>query len=46
LEGFLDRIWQRAKMAEARLDMAQQRLIVMRQKSREGCLRRITCENA
>jgi hypothetical protein len=46
LEGFLDRIWQRAKMADARLDMAQQRLIVMRQKSREGCLRRITCENA
>jgi hypothetical protein len=33
-------------MAEARLDVAQQRLIVMQQESREGFLKRIACENA
>jgi FixJ family two-component response regulator len=46
LESSLDRLWQHAKMAEARLDTAQQRLLVMQQESREGFLKRIACENA
>jgi FixJ family two-component response regulator len=46
LESSLDRLWQHAKMAEARLDVAQQRLIMMQHESHEGFLKRIACENA
>jgi DNA-binding NtrC family response regulator len=45
LESSLDRLWQRANMEEARLDVAQQRLIVMQQQSREGILKRIACHH-
>jgi FixJ family two-component response regulator len=41
LESSLDRLWRHANMAEARLDVAQQRLIVMQQQSREGVLKRV-----
>lgn len=41
LESSLDRLWQHANMAQARLDVAQQRLIVNQQESRDGFLKRI-----
>jgi two-component system C4-dicarboxylate transport response regulator DctD len=41
LESSLDRLWQHANMAQARLDVAQQRLIVRQQQSRDGFLKRI-----
>jgi FixJ family two-component response regulator len=41
LESSLYRLWQHANMAQARLDIAQQELIVMQQESREGLLKRI-----
>jgi FixJ family two-component response regulator len=44
LETSLDRLWQHANMAQARLDVAQHRLLMMQQASREGFLKRITCE--
>jgi FixJ family two-component response regulator len=43
LESSLDRLWQHARIAEARLDVAQQRLIVMQQETRAGFLKRIAC---
>jgi FixJ family two-component response regulator len=46
LESSLDRLWRHARMAEARLDVAQQRLLVMQQQSREGFLNRIGCQKA
>ena len=46
LESSLDRLWQHAQMTEARLDVAQQRLIVRQQESRAGILKRIACNNA
>jgi FixJ family two-component response regulator len=45
LESSLDRLWQHANMAEARLDVAQQRLLVMQQESRDGILKRFACQN-
>ena len=45
LEASLDRLWQHAHMAEARLDVAQQRLIVMQQESHAGLLKRIACQH-
>jgi FixJ family two-component response regulator len=41
LESSLDRLWQHANMAQARLDVAQQRLMVNQQESRDGFLKRI-----
>jgi two-component system, NtrC family, C4-dicarboxylate transport response regulator DctD len=46
LESSLDRLWQHANMAQARLDVAQQRLIVNQQERRDGLLKRIACYNA
>jgi FixJ family two-component response regulator len=46
LESSLDRLWQHANMAQARLDVAQQRLIVNQQERRDGLLKRIPCQNA
>jgi FixJ family two-component response regulator len=43
LESSLDRLWHYAKLAEARLDVAQQRLIVRQQESHDGVLKRIAC---
>jgi FixJ family two-component response regulator len=43
LESSLDRLWQHANMAQARLDVAQQRLIVNQQERRDGLLKRIAC---
>ena len=45
LEASLDRLWQYAKLAEARLDVAQQRLIEREQESRDGLLKRIACQH-
>jgi FixJ family two-component response regulator len=42
LETSLDRLWQHANMAQARLDVAQQHLLAMQQQSRAGFLKRIT----
>jgi hypothetical protein len=42
LESSLDRLWQYAKLAEARLDVVQQRLLMMQQQSRGGFLKRMT----
>jgi hypothetical protein len=44
LESSFDRLWQYANLAEARLDVAQQRLSVRQQDSRDGLLKRIACE--
>ncbi|WP_447985873.1 response regulator [Nitrospira sp. Nam74] len=44
LETSLDRLWQHVNMAEARLDVAQQRLLLMQQQSRESFLKRIVVE--
>jgi two-component system, LuxR family, response regulator FixJ len=41
LEGSLDELREHANLAEARLDVARQRLIVKQQESREGFLKRI-----
>jgi FixJ family two-component response regulator len=41
LESSLDRLWQHANMAQARLDVAQQRLMVNQQESRDNFLKRI-----
>ena len=41
LETSLDRLWQHANMAQARLDVAQQELFAMQQQSREDLLKRI-----
>jgi hypothetical protein len=41
LETSLDRLWQHANMAQARLDVAQRRLIVNQQERRDGLLKRI-----
>lgn len=41
LESSLDRLWQHANMAQARLDVAQQRLMVNQQESRDRFLERI-----
>jgi FixJ family two-component response regulator len=46
LESSLDRLWQHANMAEARLDVAQQRLIVTQQESHASILKRIACDRA
>jgi FixJ family two-component response regulator len=46
VETSLDRLWQRASMAHARLEAAQQRLLVMQQESRAGSLTRIACQKA
>ncbi len=45
LQGSLDRLWQHAKMADARLSVAQQRLNVMQEESRKGFLKRFACEH-
>jgi FixJ family two-component response regulator len=45
LESSLDRLWHHANMAQARLDVAQQRLIVNQQERRDGLLKRIACHN-
>ena len=41
LESSLDRLWKQATIAHARLDVAQHRLIVKQQESREGALKRL-----
>jgi hypothetical protein len=41
LETSLDRLWQDADMAQARLDVAQQQVLAMQQQSRAGFLKRI-----
>jgi DNA-binding NtrC family response regulator len=41
LESSLDRLWKQANMAQARLDVAQHRLVVKQQESREGVLKRV-----
>jgi hypothetical protein len=41
LESSLDRLRQHANMAQARLEVAQQRLMVNEQESRDGFLKRI-----
>jgi FixJ family two-component response regulator len=41
LETSLDRLWRHANMVEARLEVAQQRLTVRQQESREGFLKRL-----
>jgi FixJ family two-component response regulator len=46
LEGSLDRLWQHANMAQTRLDVAQQRLIMMQQESRGRCLKRIATDSS
>jgi FixJ family two-component response regulator len=46
LESSLDRLWQHANMAQARLEVAQQRLIAKQQESRSGFLNRIACDKA
>src|SRR5678815_679075 len=40
LESSLDRLWHRAQMAQARLDEAQQRLLIRQQENIEACLKR------
>jgi hypothetical protein len=45
LETSLDRLWQYANLAQARLDVAQQRLIVRQQASRDSWLKRIACQH-
>ena len=45
LQTSLDRLWQHAHMAEARLDVAQQRLLVRQQESHAGLLKRIACQH-
>ena len=45
LEASLDRLWQHAHMAEERLNVAQQHLIVMQQESHAGLLKRIACQH-
>jgi FixJ family two-component response regulator len=45
LASSLDRLWQHANMAQARLDVAQQRLIVNQQECRDELLKRIACHN-
>ena len=42
-QSSLDRLWQYAKVAQARLDMAQQRLVAVQIQSREGLVNRIAC---
>jgi FixJ family two-component response regulator len=44
LERLLDQLCQHADMAEARLDVARQRLILKQQESREGFLKRIASD--
>lgn len=46
LESSLDRLWQHANMAQARLDVAQQCLTVMQQETHASFLKRIGCQNA
>jgi DNA-binding response OmpR family regulator len=41
LESSLDRLWKQANRAHARLDVAQHRLLVKQQESREGVLKRV-----
>jgi hypothetical protein len=43
LESSLDRLWKQANMAQARLDVAQHRLVVKQQESCEGVLKRVAC---
>jgi hypothetical protein len=40
LESSLDRLWQSAQMAQARLEEAQQRLLIRQQETIEACLKR------
>jgi len=40
LEGSLDRLWHSAQMAQARLEEAQQRLLIRQQENIETCLKR------
>ena len=46
LESSLDLLWQHARMAEARLHVAQQRLLAIQQRSHDGFLKRVACQNA
>jgi DNA-binding NtrC family response regulator len=43
LETSLDRLWRHTRLAQGRLDTAQQRLLVVQQESREGFLKRMAC---
>ena len=45
LETSLDRLWQYANLVQARLDVAQQRLIVRQQESRGSRLKRVACQH-
>jgi len=45
LERSLDRLWQHAERAQARLDVAQQCLLATQEQSRESCLTRIARPN-
>jgi FixJ family two-component response regulator len=43
LESSLDRLWQHTRLAQARLDTAQQRLLAVQHQSRESFLKRMAC---
>jgi hypothetical protein len=43
LESSLDRLWQHTRLAQARLDTAQQRLLAVQRQSRESILKRMAC---